>query len=97
MIGGQNVLISRKRVLLDFIWGRWGVTFQTPLFHQTCQTSSPENLVKGEKLGAKIIWNFCLGGVFPGKGKSRAGYVLKTAGHACVQQYLSAKTDQKIK
>ena len=27
-----------------------------------------------------------LGGVFPGEGKSRLGYVLKTSGHDCVQQ-----------
>ena len=35
------------------------------------------------KTGCETVQNFC--GVFPLKGKSLLGYVLKTSGHACVQ------------
>ena len=45
----------------------------------------PEKSCSEGKLDVKTAHNFCLTGVFPGEGKSRLGYVLKTFGHACVQ------------
>ena len=37
------------------------------------------------KFGGKITQKTRLGCVFPGEGKSHLRYVLKTSGHACVQ------------
>ena len=73
-------LFFRKRVLLDSIKGHLGVIFQTPQ-----NMSSKKSLFMG-KFWEKIVQNACLGDVFPGEGKSRLGYVLKTSGHKFSQK-----------
>ena len=74
-LGVKMCLFLRKKVPLDSIKGRLGVIFQNMSSNEAC-------------LGGKFAENcakFSFRGVFPGEGKSRLGYVLKTSGQACVQ------------
>ena len=81
-LGGQNVPIFQKKGPFEFYLGLLGVIFQT-----RSKTSSKKVCLE-VKLGAKFWFRGC----FPGEGKSRLGYVLKTSGHACVQHQYSNAT-----
>ena len=80
--GSKSVCFQEKGSFFYSIRGRLGVICQIPLFHQTYSTKKP---CLGGKIGCKIARKFLFRGVFPQKGKSRLGDILKTSGHACVQ------------
>ena len=83
-LGVKMCLFVRKRVLLDSFTGRLGVNFQT------LPKMFPQKSLFRCKFESKTTRNSCLGVFFPGEGKSRLGFVLKTSGHTCVQHLYSS-------